>query len=88
MAGPGGPQRGQPLPYELLAGVIPVEDMLPAGGQGIIGVTLRKDAPLFRKVDEIRWKGATPSFPAMTEKLGDPRLLERCRKLETKRQVA
>jgi hydroxymethylbilane synthase len=27
------------------AGIIPVEDMLPAGGQGIIGVTLRKDAP-------------------------------------------
>jgi hydroxymethylbilane synthase len=27
------------------AGIIPVEDMLPAGGQGIIGVTLRTDAP-------------------------------------------
>jgi hydroxymethylbilane synthase len=27
------------------AGIIPVEDMLPSGGQGIIGVTLRKDAP-------------------------------------------
>jgi hydroxymethylbilane synthase len=27
------------------AGIIPVEDMLPAGGQGIIGVTLCKDAP-------------------------------------------
>ncbi|HEV7693580.1 MAG TPA: hydroxymethylbilane synthase [Hyphomonadaceae bacterium] len=27
------------------AGIIPPEDMLPAGGQGIIGVTIRKDAP-------------------------------------------
>ena len=27
------------------AGIVPVEDMLPAGGQGIIGVTVRKDAP-------------------------------------------
>lgn len=27
------------------AGIIPVEEMLPAGGQGIIGITLRKDAP-------------------------------------------
>jgi hydroxymethylbilane synthase len=27
------------------AGIIPIGDMLPAGGQGIIGVTIRKDAP-------------------------------------------
>ena len=27
------------------AGIIPIEDMLPAGGQGIIGVTLHLDAP-------------------------------------------
>ena len=50
--------------------------------------TLRKDAPLFTNVDEIRWKGATPSFPAMTAKLGDARLLERCRKIENNRKVA
>ncbi len=30
---------------EHAAAVLPVDDMLPAGGQGIIGVTLRKDAP-------------------------------------------
>jgi hydroxymethylbilane synthase len=36
--------------------VLPIEDMLPAGGQGIIGATLRKDAPdwlkeLLAKID-------------------------------------
>ena len=46
--------------------------------------TLRKDAPLFRTVEEIRWKGATKEFEAMTDRLGDARLLERCRKLEKK----
>jgi len=30
---------------ETAGGVIPVEEMIPAGGQGIIGVTLRTDAP-------------------------------------------
>ena len=38
------------------AAVLPIEDMLPAGGQGIIGATLRKDAPdwlkeLLAKID-------------------------------------
>ncbi len=42
--------------------------------------TLRTDAPLFSDVEEIRWKGPTSAFPAMVEKLGDPRLLERCTK--------
>src|SRR3954470_22925107 len=44
--------------------------------------TLRTDAPLFRDVDEIRWKGATPSFPAVAAELGEPRLLERVQALE------
>jgi 5'-3' exonuclease len=44
--------------------------------------TLRTDAPLFTDVDALRWTGATPSFPAVTERLGDARLLERVRKLE------
>jgi 5'-3' exonuclease len=41
--------------------------------------TLRTDAPLFREVDELRWRGPTEAFPAMVERLGDPRLLQRCR---------
>jgi len=42
--------------------------------------TLRTDAPLFRDVDELRWRGPTSEFPAWAERLGDARLLERCRK--------
>lgn len=38
--------------------------------------TLRVDAPLFRKVDELRWKGPTESFAAVAEKI-EPRLVAR-----------
>ena len=44
--------------------------------------TLRVDAPVFKTVDELRWKGATASFAAVTQKIGDSRLLDRVRKLE------
>jgi 5'-3' exonuclease len=40
--------------------------------------TLRTDAPLFRDVEEIRWRGPTAGFAAYVERLGDARLLERC----------
>src|SRR5207302_1148380 len=40
--------------------------------------TLRTDAPLFRDVDELRWRGPTDDFAARAERLGDPRLLSRC----------
>jgi 5'-3' exonuclease len=43
--------------------------------------TLRTDAPLFGDVDELRWRGPTPSFPPLAQKI-DPRLLERVRKLD------
>jgi 5'-3' exonuclease len=39
--------------------------------------TLRSDAPLFQNVDELRWAGATASFPSVAEKIGDPRLATR-----------
>jgi len=41
--------------------------------------TLRTDAPLFREVAELRWKGPGAEFPSLVERLGDPRLLERSR---------
>ena len=43
--------------------------------------TLRTDAPLFKKVDELLWKGPTKDFEAYTKKIGEPRILERAQKL-------
>jgi len=43
--------------------------------------TLRTDAPLFDDVEELRWQGATSSFAAMAEKIGDARLAERISRL-------
>ena len=43
--------------------------------------TLRVDAPLFAHVDELRWRGPTQGFAAITERWGEPRLLERCLKV-------
>jgi 5'-3' exonuclease len=42
--------------------------------------TLRTDAPLFKKVETLRWRGATPAFAAWAERIDAPRLLERCEK--------
>jgi 5'-3' exonuclease len=41
--------------------------------------TLRTDAPLFRSVDELLWRGPTAAFGACAERLGEARLLNRCR---------
>jgi 5'-3' exonuclease len=42
--------------------------------------TLRTDAPLFRDVDELEWRGPTGDFAAFAEGVGDGRLLDRCLK--------
>src|SRR5438552_14589098 len=42
--------------------------------------TLRTDAPLFKEVETLRWRGATPGFAAWTERMAAPRLLEHCEK--------
>jgi 5'-3' exonuclease len=89
---PGIPGIGKTTAARLLATHGPIETFPPAilGDQRNLALlfkdiaTLRKDAPLFRNVEEIRWKGATKEFEAMTRRLGDARLLERCRKLERK----
>jgi 5'-3' exonuclease len=44
--------------------------------------TLRIDAPLFDDVEELRWRGPTAEFAAYTERIENPRLLQRARKLE------
>ena len=50
--------------------------------------TLRTNAPLFEDVEELRWTGATKAFPAVAEKIQEPRLAIRAqellRKLEAK----
>ncbi len=43
--------------------------------------TLRTDAPLFREVDELQWRGATEAFASWTERMAAPRLLERSRRV-------
>ena len=39
--------------------------------------TLRTDAPLFRNIDELNWRGPTEAFPEWTERMKEPRLLPR-----------
>ena len=43
--------------------------------------TLRTDIPLFKKVDELEWRGPTASFGETTKKIGDARLATRIAKL-------
>ena len=42
--------------------------------------TLRADAPLFRDVDELKWRGPTESFAAFAARAGAARIVERCRR--------
>ena len=46
--------------------------------------TLRIDAPLFKNVDELRWRGPTPAFAAFAKKIGDERLATRVKKLQNR----
>jgi hypothetical protein len=50
--------------------------------------TLRTDARLFKKVETLRWRGATPAFAAWAERMKAPRLLERCEKAAIQRSRA
>src|SRR5688500_10506116 len=46
--------------------------------------TLRTDAPLFADVDELRWRGPTPAFAAVGERIADQRLTTRVAALEAR----
>src|SRR5262245_49535535 len=48
---------------------------------------LRTDAPLFKKVETLRWRGATPAFAAWAERMESPRLLERCDRVKLRHAV-
>jgi 5'-3' exonuclease len=42
--------------------------------------TLRTDAALFDRAEDLRWRGPTEAFAAWAERAGAPRLLDRCLK--------
>ena len=46
--------------------------------------TLRTDAPLFRSVDELRWKGPTPTFAAFAERIDAPELIARAERVASR----
>ena len=46
--------------------------------------TLRTDAPLFDDVNELRWRGVTPAFAEVAEKMESARLVTRVKKLQKK----
>src|SRR3989454_12803050 len=46
--------------------------------------TLRTDLPLFKRIDELRWRGPASSFAAVAEKIGEIRLATRIRNLSAK----
>ena len=48
--------------------------------------TLRSDAPLFSSVEDLRWRGATESFEAAAERIGDARIAPRVRQIEGRRR--
>src|SRR6476619_2833840 len=50
--------------------------------------TLRTDAPLFKKVETLRWRGATPAFAAWADRMEAPRLLERCDRVKVRAGLA
>jgi len=46
--------------------------------------TLRTDAPLFRRADDIRWKGPSPEFGTLAARFGADRVRARCQRLAVK----
>jgi 5'-3' exonuclease len=85
---PGIPGIGARTAAQLLNNYGPIENFPPdiLGEQRKLALlfknlaTLRTDAPLFKKVDTLRWRGATPAFAAWAKRMEAPRLLERCEK--------
>jgi 5'-3' exonuclease len=83
---PGIPKIGARTAARLLNQHGPIEDFPPnvLGEQRDLALlfkklaTLRTDAPLFKKVETLRWRGATQEFAAWTERMKAPQLFERC----------
>src|SRR6516225_3635011 len=49
--------------------------------------TLRTDAPLFKKVETLRWRGTTLAFAKWAKRMEAPRLLERCERVKLRHAV-
>jgi 5'-3' exonuclease len=87
---PGIPSYGPKTSARLIARYGPLEDFPPE----ILGdrrerallfktlATLRTDAPLFDDVEELRWRGVTPSFAAVVDTIDDAKLAPRILELE------
>ncbi|HEV2715772.1 MAG TPA: hypothetical protein VGU64_10950 [Terriglobales bacterium] len=50
---------------------------MPTSDSKSLLATLRTDAPLFKKVETLRWRGPTPAFAAWAERMKAPWLLDR-----------
>jgi len=82
---PGIPGIGAKTAAQLLNEYGPIENFPPdiLGKQRDLALlfknlaTLRTDAPLFKKVETLRWRGATPAFAEWAKRMEAPRLLER-----------
>jgi 5'-3' exonuclease len=85
---PGIPGIGGKTAAQLLNNYGPIEHFPPdiLGKQRKLALlfknlaTLRTDAPLFKKVETLQWRRATPAFAAWAKRMDAPRLLERCEK--------
>jgi len=85
---PGIPGIGAVTAARLIGRHGPLEDFPPAvlGASRELALlfkdlaTLRTGAPLFSDVEELRWRGPTDAFGGWSERFGDARLAERCRK--------
>ena len=92
---PGIPGIGAKTAAQLLNNYGPIENFPPdvLGKQRDLALlfknlaTLRTDAPLFKKVETLRWRGATPAFAAWAKKMEAPRLLERCERLPVEKWI-
>jgi|SRR5450432_993876 len=89
---PGLPGYGPKTAARLIASHGRIEDFPPEALQGRREeallfkrvATVRTDAPLFGDVETLRWRGPTPAFDAMAERIGDERLAARMRALEAR----
>jgi 5'-3' exonuclease len=85
---PGIPGIGAKTAAQLLNNYGPIESFAPdiLGEQRDLALlfkklaTLRTDAPLFKTVKTLRWRGPTSAFAAWAEKMGAPQLLARAEK--------